>query len=367
VRILLVCPYAWEAPGGVQVHVRELAEQLRTRGHEVLVLAPGERRAPEPWVRIVGRPVRVPYRGTVAPISFSWRSWRRVGDAMRRFDPDVVHVHEPLTPSTSMLAVRAATAPVVATFHAYLDRSRLMEVASPVLRTVSRRIDAAIAVSDAAAEFLRRAIDVELEIIPNGLDVERFAHSDAVPDGLPEGRRLLWVSRLDPQKGFGVLVQVFALLAREHGDLSLVVAGDGRERHAIGALSATNRARVIMLGAVRHVDLPSWFYGAADVFVAPATGQESFGYILVEAMAAGVPVVASDIAGYREVVRSGIEGLLVPPGDPKALAEAVSRVLSDPILAARLSEAGRTRAAGFGWDRVVPRIEAVYRRVLDTR
>jgi phosphatidylinositol alpha-mannosyltransferase len=366
VRVLLVCPYAWEAPGGVQVHVRELAEQLRARDHEVLVLAPGERRAPESWVRIVGRPIRIPYRGTVAPISFSWGSWRRIGDAMRRFDPEVVHAHEPLTPSTSMLAVRAATAPVVATFHAFLDRSRLMEVASPVLRTVTRRIDAAIAVSDAAAGFLRRAIDVELEVIPNGLDVERFAHPGIAPKGLPEGRRLLWVGRLDPQKGFGVMLRAFALLAREYPDLWLVVAGDGRDRRAVGAVSEADRARIVMLGAVPHDDLPP-YHAAADVFVAPATGQESFGYVLVEAMAAGVPVVASDIAGYREVVRSGIEGLLVPPGDPARLADAVSRVLSDPVLAARLSEAGRARAAAFGWDHVVPRIEAVYHRVVDSR
>jgi phosphatidylinositol alpha-mannosyltransferase len=350
----------------VQVHVRELAEQLRARDHEVLVLAPGERRAPEPWVRIVGRPVRVPYRGTVAPISFSWRSWRRVGEAMRRFDPDLVHAHEPLTPSTPMLTVRAATAPVVATFHAFLDRSRLMEVAAPVLRTVSRRIDAAIAVSDAAAGFLRRAIDVDVEIIPNGLDVGRFAHPGDAPKGLPEGRRLLWVGRLDPQKGFRVMLQAFALLAREHADLWLLVAGDGRDRGALGAMSEAARARIVMLGAVPHDELPP-YHAAADVFVAPATGQESFGYVLVEAMAAGVPVVASDIAGYREVVRSGIEGLLVPPGDPTALAQAVSRVLSDRVLAARLSEAGRTRAAAFDWDHVVPRIEAVYHRVIGLR
>jgi phosphatidyl-myo-inositol alpha-mannosyltransferase len=349
----------------VQVHVRELAEQLRMRDNEVLVLAPGERRAPEPWVRIVGRPMRIPYRGTVAPISFSWGSWRRVGDAMRRFHPELVHAHEPLTPSTSMLAVRAATAPVVATFHAFLDRSRLMEVAAPVLRTISRRIDAAIAVSDAAAGFVRRAIDVELEIIPNGLDVERFAHPSASPKAFPDGRWLLWVGRLDPQKGFGVMLQAFALLAREHRDLWLVVAGDGRDRYAIDGVSEADRARIVMLGAVPHDDLPS-YHAAADVFVAPATGQESFGYVLVEAMAAGVPVVASDIAGYREVVRSGIEGLLVPPGDPVALAQAVTRVLSDPVLAARLTEAGRARAAAFGWDHVVPRIEAVYRRVIDT-
>jgi phosphatidylinositol alpha-mannosyltransferase len=364
VRVLLVCPYAWETPGGVQVHVRELAEQLRTRDHEVLVLAPGDRRAPEPWVRVVGRPVRIPYRGTVAPISFSWGSWRRVRDAMRRFHPDLVHAHEPLTPSTSMLAVRAATVPVVATFHASLDRSRLMETAAPVLRTISRRIDAGIAVSNAAARFVRQAMDMELEIVRNGLDVERFAHPGTAPTGLPAGRRLLWVSRLDPQKGFGILVQAFAILASEHGDLSLIVAGDGHDRHAIGALSGAERGRVVMLGAIPHQDLPP-YYGAANVFVAPATGQESFGYVLVEAMAAGLPVVASDIAGYREVVRTGLEGLLVPPGDPPRLAEAIARVLSDPALAARLSEAGRARAQEFGWDRIVPRIEELYRRVTD--
>lgn len=364
--MLLVCPYAWEAPGGVQVHVRELAEQLRSRRHEVLVLAPGDRRAPEPWVRIVGRPVRVPYRGTVAPISFSWGSWRHVREAMRRFGPDVVHAHEPLTPSTSMLAVRAATAPVVATFHAYLDRSRLMEIASPALRTVLRRVDAAVAVSEAAAAFLQRSLDLEVEVIPNGLDVDRFAHPGAAPAGMPPGPVLLWVSRLDPQKGFRVLLRAFARLAREHPNLSLVVAGDGRDRDALGLLSEAERARVVMLGAVPHGDLPP-YYGAADVFVAPATGQESFGYVLVEAMASGLPVVASDIAGYREVVRGGVEGLLVPPNDPDALASAVGDVLSDPALAARLAEAGRVRAAAFGWDRVVPRLEAVYRRVTGGR
>jgi len=245
-----------------------------------------------------------------------------------------------------------------------LDRSRLMETVSPVLRTISRRIDAGIAVSDSAARFVRQAVDMELEIVPNGLDVERFALPGTAPTGLPAGRRLLWVSRLDPQKGFGILVQAFALLASEHGDLSLIVAGDGHDRHAIGALSRADRARVMMLGAIPHEDLPP-YYGAANVFVAPATGQESFGYVLLEAMAAGLPVVASDIAGYREVVRSGLEGLLVPPGDPPRLAEAIARVLSDPALAARLSEAGRARAQEFGWDGIVPRIEALYRRVTD--
>ena len=161
-KILLVCPYDWEAPGGVQDHVRELAEELGSRGHRTTILAPGSRPSDDAGVRIVGRAVRVPYRGTVAPISFSPGSWRRIRSAMRSFDPDVIHAHEPLTPSTSMLAVLAASAPVVATFHASHDRSRLMELAGPVLRQVSGRIDAAVAVSEAAAAFLRRVVDVPL-------------------------------------------------------------------------------------------------------------------------------------------------------------------------------------------------------------
>src|SRR5512132_2388023 len=219
VKILLVCPYDWEAPGGVQTHVRQLAAELRARGHQTSILAPGSRPSEDAGVRTVGRPVRVPYRGKVAPISFSPGSWRRIRSAMRSFDPDVIHAHEPLTPSTSMLAVLAASAPVVATFHAYLERSRLMELAGPVLRQVSRRIDAAIAVSDAAASFVRRVAHVPLEIVPNGVDVRAFAHPGTPIEGLPVGRKVLWVNRLDPQKGFEVMVRAFETLASELEDV----------------------------------------------------------------------------------------------------------------------------------------------------
>ena len=281
---------------------------------------------------------------------------------MRAFGPDVIHAHEPLTPSTSMLAVRATGAPVVATFHASLGRSRLMEVASPLLSAVYRRVDAGIAVSEAAAAFLARAIPGEVDIVPNGLDVDRFAHPGPPAEGMPPGRLLLWVGRLDPQKGFPVLIRAFARLADAFPDLWLLVAGDGRDRGAAGSLPEAVRRRVRMLGAVRHEDLPP-YHAAAEVFVSSATARESFGYVLVEAMAAGLPVVATDIAGYREVVRDGVEGLLVPPNDPDALARALARILSDPGLAARLGVAGRERARGFAWDFIVPRIEAIYRRV----
>ncbi len=360
-KVLLACPYDWASPGGVQVHVRQLAEALRRRGHDTRVVAPGSAPAPDPWVRIVGRPVRVPYNGTVAPISFSPGSWRRIRSAMRSFAPDVVHVHEPLTPSTSMLATLAASAPVVATFHAYLDRSRLMELAGPALRRVSRRLDAAIAVSDAAASFLRRVIPVAVEIVPNGVDVGRFEHGEAAR-GLPEGRKILWVNRLDPQKGFRVMLDAFERLPSDLDDVRLVVAGDGRDRDALRSLPGRIRGRVLHLGTVAHDLLPS-YHLAADVFVSPAVGQESFGIVLVEAMAAGLPVVCSDIPGYREVVRDGVEGLLVPPNDASALAEAIARILNEPTLASALAEAGRERAATYSWDAVLPRLEAVYDRV----
>jgi phosphatidylinositol alpha-mannosyltransferase len=362
VRVALACPYAWDAPGGVQVHVRGLADALAAGGHETLILAPAASEVDDPDVHIVGRPVRIPYGGKVAPICMSRASWRRVGELLRVFEPDVVHAHEPFSPSTSMFATLSAHAPVVATFHAFHERSRLLAAATPVLRSVARRIDATIAVSEAAAAFVHDLVGRTSAIIPNGVEVDRFSSAAEPAPDLPPRPMLLWASRLDPQKGFRVALAAFAILSERFEDLSFVVVGDGRDRHAIDALAPAVRRRVSMVGAVANRALHGYHAGA-DVYVAPATGHESFGVILVEAMAAGVPVVASDIDGYREVVRDGVDGLLVPPNDAGALVEAIGRVLADPALAERLRQAGRERARAFSWDAVVPRIEEVYRSV----
>jgi phosphatidyl-myo-inositol alpha-mannosyltransferase len=363
VRIALVCPYDWQAAGGVQVHVANLAGQLLERGHEAVVLAPTVAVPAEPWVRSVGRPVRVSYRGTVAPIAPL--AYRRTRAVLAELRPDVVHVHEPLTPSASMYATIASPAPVVATVHAYLDRSRAMELAAPVLRRVWSRVSIGVAVSQAAAAFLRRALPrAELEIVPNGVDVGAFA--DAAPrDDLPLGRRIAWAHRLDPQKGFFVAVAAFAKVLAEVPDAVLLVAGDGRDREALHLLTPAVRHRVHMLGAVANDRLPA-IHAGCDAFVASAVGQESFGVSLVEAMAAGLPIVASDIPGYREVVTDGIEGVLVPPRDPEALAVGLVRVLRDPQLAARLGEAGRERARTFDWPIVVDRLEELYGRAIES-
>jgi phosphatidylinositol alpha-mannosyltransferase len=326
----------------------------------VLVVAPALRRVREPGLAVAGRALRIRYQGTIAPIApASWAAVRRI---LRRYGPDVVHAHEPLAPSTSMAAAMCARAPVVATFHAHVERSGLFDLAAPALRPVWRRLAARIAVSDAAARFVTERLGDGLRVISNGLDVERFGAASPAED-LPPGRRILWVGRLDPQKGFPVAVRAFERLAGDLPDLWFVVVGDGRDRRVLLDLPLKVRERVIVMGSVDRDQLPR-YHAAADVFVSPALGQESFGIVLVEAMAAGLPVVATEIPGYREVVDDGIEGLLVPPGDVAALSSAMGRVLEDGELAKSLGEAGRARARRYSWDVVGRDIEALYAEVL---
>lgn len=352
-RVALVCPYDVDAPGGVQVHVAGLAMQLAERGHAVEILGPGRGG--------LGRPIGIPYRGTVAPIA-PWPALARTRSALGRFSPDIVHVHEPFTPSASMWATLVATVPVVATFHSWLDRSRIYERAAPLMVPVRRRLAATIAVSQAAASFVDRALPgLRPRVIPNGLSVARFA--EAAPLSWPPGRRIAWAHRLDRQKGFPVMVEAFRSLAGERDDVWLSVCGDGADRSVIADLPGHVRDRVMMLGRLDHPRVPL-VYAGADVAVAAATGQESFGIALVEAMAAGVPVVATDIEGYRQVATNGVDALLVPPGDARGLASAVGDILDDGDLASKLADAGRRRAASFDWPEVTGRIESVYRSVL---
>jgi len=260
-----------------------------------------------------------------------------------------------------MWATLEARTPVVATFHSAAARSWLFDVTAPLLRRVARRIAVRMAVSESAAAFARARLGGRFDIVPNGTDVSRFA--GALPADLGRGGKVLFVGRLDARKGFPIALRAFSLLARDRSDLRLIVVGDGPQRDAVGSLDAVKRARVEMVGAVPSEALPT-YHAACDVFIAPALGGESFGMVLVEAMAAGLPVVASAIGGYRDVVRDGVDGILVPPRDPGALAMAVGRVLDDPALAQRLREAGRERAAAFDWSQVGAQVLDRYRRAV---
>ena len=360
-RVALACPYAWGDAGGVQVHVRELAQGLLARGHEVVVLTPARDLPTEPWVVVVGRPVDVPYNASNAPIDP--RPWSRaaVRHALAAFGPHVVHAHQPSAPSTGMWATLEARAPVVGTFHSGAGRARLYDVTAPLVRRVARRLAIRIAVSERAAAFERSRIGGTFEIVPNGVDVARF--SVAPPADLGPGRKLLFVGRLDERKGFPIALKAFSQLAHHRDDLRLIVVGDGPEGAAVTTLAEDLQERVSMLGEVPNTDLPP-ISAACDLYLGPAIGGESFGVVLIEAMASGLPVVASDTPGYDEVVRDGIDGLLVPANDPGALAAAAGRVLDDPDLAGRLAAAGRDRAAVFDWSVVLGRMEDVYGRAL---
>ena len=368
-RIVQVCPYSWDVPGGVQVHVRELSAHLRERGHEVRILAPGRHTGKRDDAWIVGRAIPVRGNGSVARISFGPQVAMVVARALREARPDVIHVHEPLVPSASMHAVLNANAPVVATFHSNVGRERVsslwFKLAAPMVRPVWNRLARRIAVSDAARHSVTsRMGDGELLIVPNGVDVDRFA--GAKPAVLPGGRHLLFVGRLEERKGFPVAVAAFARLAERYPDLRLLVVGDGSERDAVDELPPAIRARVEMLGRVDD-DRLAGYLRAATLYLGPATGGESFGIVLAEAMAAGLPIVASDIAGYRDVARNGKEAVLVPPGDPDALVAAVCRVLDDPALAKSLGAQGAQRAHEFAWDTVTDRLVKVYREVVNQR
>ena len=364
-RVVQVSPYSWDVPGGVQVHVRELSAHLRQLGHEVRILAPGRRPGYRDDAIIVGRAVPVRGNGSVARISFGPQVGAVVARAMREFRPDVIHVHEPLVPSVSMHAVLNAEAPGVATFHSNVGRERTsslwFRLAVPLVRPVWDGVARKIAVSEAARHSVTsRMGDGDLRIVPNGVNVGRFA--TAIPAVLPAGRHLLFVGRLEERKGFPIAVRAFESLADRYPDLRLLVIGDGSERDAVDTLSPPARSRVEMLGRVGDDGLASYLR-AADVYIGPATGGESFGIVLAEAMAAGRPIVASDIAGYRDVARDGQEALLVTPGDPSALEAGVRRLLDNAALAKSLGERGALRAREYDWDTVAQKVLGVYREL----
>jgi phosphatidyl-myo-inositol alpha-mannosyltransferase len=374
-KIVQVCPYSWSARGGVQTHVRHLSRHLSERGHEVLVLAAGPTvhggtgvqptvasgdTFTGPKVQTVGASICVPFNGSRAPICVQLQSARIVRRALRQFQPDVVHVHEPFVPGLSLSAVWFAEAPVVATFHAYCPPSlddAVYSLAARWLRPICRRVTARLGVSEAAARCAASKVGGTVRVIPNGIDVELFARAHPAP--LPPGRKLLFVGRLDRRKGFDVAVRAFAHLCERYDDLTLLVAGAGPGHDDVNAVPPAVRRRISMWDDIDDGQLPA-MYAAADVFIAPAIGHESFGTVLLEAMAAGRPIVASDIEGYREVVRADVDALVVGPRDAEALAKAVGRILDTPSLARRLSLSARDRVKQFAWDVVAKDIERTY-------
>jgi phosphatidylinositol alpha-mannosyltransferase len=361
-RVGLVCPYTWDVPGGVQAHVHDLAEALLGRGHDVSVLAPvddADDGALPPWVSSAGRAVPVPYNGSVARLVFGPLSLARTRRWLRDGRFDVLHVHEPTVPSLSMLACFAATGPMIATFHTAITRSRALQVFGTALQPALEKITGRIAVSPSARRVVMEHLGGDAVLIPNGVDVARFAGAPPLP-GRPPHPTVLFLGRIDePRKGLAVLLEALPELVRLVPDVRLLVAGPGDADEVRQAVPPSLRSRVELLGLVSEADKPS-VYASGQVYCAPNTHGESFGIVLVESMAAGTPVVASDLVAFRRVLEDGSAGVLVPVGDAGALATALAALLGDADRRASLSAVGRATAEAYDWSSVTSRIVEVY-------
>ncbi|MEU7690358.1 glycosyltransferase family 4 protein [Microbispora hainanensis] len=360
----IVCPYTWEVPGGVQAHIRDLAEALIEDGHKVSVIAPAADDAGLPsYVTPAGRAVPVPYNGSVARLAFGFLSANRVRKWIREGGFDVLHVHEPAVPSLGVLACWVARGPIVATFHASYERSRAMSVAAPMLQSALEKITGRIAVSEAARKTLVEHLGGDAVLIPNGVTVRRYAEGEPLPGWGPDGDVIGFLGRMDePRKGLAVLLEAFALLAPERPRLRLLIAGPGDPDDVLGRVPREYRDRVGLLGMVSEADKVR-AYHSVDVFCAPNLGGESFGIVLTEAMSAGAPILASDIPAFRRVLDDGQAGALFTTGDPAALAREAARLLDDPERRAKLSDEARQAVWKYDWSTVAREVVRVYETV----
>ncbi len=361
-RVGIVCPYSWDIPGGVQAHVRDLAEKLIELGHTVSVLAPGDEDTPglAPYVVMAGKAVPIPYNGSVARVQFGVVSAARVRRWLRDGAFDVVHVHEPAPPSLSLLACMIHDGPLVATFHAATTRSRFLSMFDTVLQPFLEKLSGRIAVSAAARKVIVEHLGADAVVIPNGVAIEHYATARPLRGYPREGGTVGFIGRYDePRKGMDVLVGAMEMMIADRPGLRLVVAGRGESADFLATLPRGVADRIDMLGQVDEHEKAQMLC-SVDVYCAPNTGQESFGVILLEAMAARTAVVASDLEAFRRVLDGGKAGELFVTGEAPSLAAALQRVLDDPARRRQLVSAGAKAVLPYDWAVVVEQVVRVY-------
>jgi phosphatidylinositol alpha-mannosyltransferase len=361
-RIGIVCPYSWDVPGGVRSHVADLALTLKSKGYEVSVLAPVEDPDTLPdYVFDGGRPIAVSYNGAVARLSFGVRATRRVRQWIREGDFDIVHIHEPVAPSSSLLACWAARGPLVATWHSSHERSRILSAGYYVAQTAMEKIRGRIAVSEAARETLVRHIGGDAVLIPNGVRVADFRDQESV--SLEGTQKILFLGRIDePRKGLEVLLRALPRVFSELDRCEVIIAGPGDKSEYDEYVDPSWGDRVRFVGAISDEEKRRTLR-QADLYIAPHTGGESFGIVLAEAMAAGTAVVASDLPAFNRVLQSGKSGKMFPVGDSEALGRAIVELLTDADQRQALVVEGNIRVMDFDWDHVVEDVIAVYEAV----
>ena len=350
-RVGMICPYSLTIPGGVQAQVLGLAAALRDLGHVVQVLAPCDGPPPEAAVTPLGKSIPFATNGSVAPIAPDPSAAVRTIRALRSEQFDVVHVHEPLVPGPSLTAVLFCDTPTVGTFHR-AGASRAYQLLKPATRWVGRRLTRRVAVSEDALATARDGVAGEFTVLFNGINVERFATATPTPT---EGPTVLFFGRHEERKGLGVLLEAASALP---DDVTVWIVGHGPETDALKERFGSG-GRLVWLGRLNDEELAQRLAGA-DVYCAPSLFGESFGVVLLEAMAAGTAIVASDLPGYHAVARPDEQAVLVPPGDPDALAKALNELLADESRRAELVAAGRTRAEDFAMPKLARAYSEIY-------
>ncbi|HEX8969230.1 MAG TPA: glycosyltransferase family 4 protein [Chloroflexota bacterium] len=375
-KLALVSPYDFAYPGGVTEHVANLTEQFIARGHEVHIVAPSSDDEAEPPASIaapvhrIGRVVSIPANGSVARITLSLRSYLQAKRLLREEQFDLIHLHEPMMPALPLTVLRHSNAINIGTFHAFRNTPLAYFYGKPILRPFFRKLHGHIAVSQAARDFVGEYFPSDYRIIPNGIDFPRFSRRWPPLAELADDRpTVLFVGRLEKRKGLRFLLRAWPLVLERQPDARLVVVGRGRPLEGYRRFAARqgwSPSDVVFAGYVSAEDLPR-YYQACDIFCAPNTGQESFGIVLLEAMAAGAPIVASDIPGYRDVVTGGEQGLLVEPKNSGALADALCRLLGNPELRARMRRNGPDTAQHYDWPRVAGQVLDYYAEIIERR
>ena len=358
-KIGIVCPYSWDTPGGVQNHIRDLAEFLIESGHDVSVLAPviDESNLPE-YVVNAGKPISIPYNGAVARVLFGPVAFARVRQWISQGEFDLLHLHEPAIPSISLLACWAADGPMVGTFHAAAKRQKIIFAIGPILEPAIEKLSARIAVSEAARLTLTDHLDTDAVIIPNGIYANRYTDGKTIEKW--SGNSIGFIGRFEePRKGLSVLIDALPVISRFAPDVKIFVAGPGDPAEVIEGIDPQLRQRFEFLGKITESEKAD-FMSSVAVYVAPNTGGESFGIILAEALAGGACVVASDIPAFDDLLGHGEFGALFESESSTELAKVVIDLLRDETKRKELSARGKERSKMFDWTVVAQQIYSVY-------
>lgn len=371
-KIALVSPYDFAYPGGVVNHISCLERHLTRMGHEVKIIAPASKAVPDLGNRFipVGKPRPVPVSGSIARITLSpWLS-SRIKAILHREKFDICHLHEPLMPMLCTTVLRLSRTPTVGTFHAAGGKpwySFGTPAGKLLFKKWIRKLDGKIAVSQPALNYVSKHFPGDYTIIPNGIDSKHFCPDVSPIDGFNDGKiNILFVGRLEKRKGLNYLLNAYKIVKQAIPDSRLIIVGPGtRLRHKYEKRVTQNGLKdTIFVGYSSYSDLPR-YYKTADIICSPATGQESFGIVLLEAMAVGKPLVASDIEGYASVMTHGAEGLLVPPKNSEKLAEALISLMTDTSFRQQMETRGRLKALEYDWEHIAQRIMNFYLKVLN--